>query len=280
VALRVYFDGSGKEEIDPVITVGGFFADAALCETIEDEWEAATGGKVFHLADFGTNKCQLGSGKWDSARRVEFLKRLAAIVNRPGCKIVSASIEVAQYSSFIAKSPHAHVNGPAFSGCAQACVTGTELLINALGRWREHVAYVFELGDRQHELHKMFSDWIDTRSSLNGLRGISFEPKQTALLQPADLIAGIVQKCVKAAHSALPCLEGGKSRTFLDVFEHHYSEDGVTSAVVSGHDRDGCCIINPKSFSVLDSTSTNFFERHPEVLKKRLRQSPYKPKKT
>jgi hypothetical protein len=276
VSLRVYFDGSGKEESNPVITVAGFFADAKLCETIEDEWEIATGGRVFHLTDFGTQSCKLGSGKWDATKRVEFLKRLAAIVNRPNCRIVSASIEVAPYLDFIAKSPHAHVNGPAFSGCAQACVAVTELLLNALGKQKEKVAYVFEKGDRQHEIAKMFNDWDDTHSSLRRLRGLAFEPKQTMLLQPADLIAGVIQKCVLSAHSALPCLEGDKSRTKLNVYEHHYSP--VTSAVVSGHDTEGCWIINPKTFAVLDKTSTDFFERHPNVLKKRLRQGPYKPK--
>jgi hypothetical protein len=276
VSLRVYFDGSGKEESNPVITVAGFFADAKLCETIEDEWEIATGGRVFHLTDFGTQSCKLGSGKWGAAKRVDFLKRLAAIVNRPNCRIVSASIEVAPYLDFIAKSPHAHVNGPAFSGCAQACVAVTELLLNALGKQKEKVAYVFEKGDRQHEIAKLFNDWDDTHSSLSGLRGLAFEPKQTMLLQSADLIAGVIQKCVLSAHSALPCLEGGKSRTKLNVYEHHYSP--VTSAVVSGHDTEGCWIINPKTFAVLDKTSTDFFERHPNVLKKRLRQAPYKPK--
>lgn len=278
VSLRVYFDGSGKEESNPVITVAGFFADAKLCETIEDEWEIATGGRVFHLTDFGTQSCKLGSGKWGAAKRVDFLKRLAAIVNRPNCRIVSASIEVAPYLEFIARSPHAHVNGPAFSGCAQSCVVIAELLIDALGMRKERVSYVFERGDRQHEIAKMFDDWVDTKSELSSLRGLSFEPKQVTLLQPADLIAGMVQKCVLSAHSALPCLEGGKSRTKLNVYEHHYSLDGVTSAVVSGHDTEGCWIINPKTFAVLDKTSTDFFERHPNVLKKRLRQAPYKPK--
>jgi hypothetical protein len=278
VPLRAYFDGSGKEGNDPVITVGGFFADASLCTVIEDEWEIATNGEVFHLADFGTVKCQLGSRQWDATKRVEFLKRLASIVNRPGSKIVSASIEVAPYLSFLAKSPHAHVNGPAFSGCAQVCVQVAELLINRLGLFKDRVSYVFELGDRQHELHKAFSDLIDAKTSLRGIRGLSFEPKDTTLLQPADLIAGIVQRCVLSAHSALPCLDGGKSRTSLNVYEHHYSADGVTSSVVSGHDCDGCWIINPKTFDVLDLTSTDFFERHPNVLTKRLKQTPYKPK--
>ena len=52
--LRAYFDGAGKESDHPVITVGGFLADSETCESIEQDWEAATGNRVFHLADFGT----------------------------------------------------------------------------------------------------------------------------------------------------------------------------------------------------------------------------------
>jgi hypothetical protein len=43
VTLRAYFDGSGKEDDHPVITVGGFFADVPTCEAIEQDWEEATG---------------------------------------------------------------------------------------------------------------------------------------------------------------------------------------------------------------------------------------------
>jgi hypothetical protein len=87
VALRVYFDGSGKEDDHPVITVGGFMADSTVCEAIEADWEEATKGREFHLKKFGTNKCKLGSRDWDEETRVCFLKRLAGIVNRENCYI-------------------------------------------------------------------------------------------------------------------------------------------------------------------------------------------------
>lgn len=48
MALNVYLDGAGKEEVNPVITVGGFFADPNVCAEIESQWIAATQGKVFH----------------------------------------------------------------------------------------------------------------------------------------------------------------------------------------------------------------------------------------
>jgi hypothetical protein len=278
VALRVYLDGSGKENDHPVITVGGFLADSSLCEDIERDWEVATGGRVFHLAEFGTSHCALGSRSWSLSKRVEFLKRLASIVNRPGCKVISASIEVVPYNDMLAKSPHAHVNGPAFSGCAQSAVQVAEFILMKENRREQKVRYVFEKGDREHEVVKMMQDWDDVKSPLSKLRGYGFEPKETTLLQPADLIAGVIQKCMLAAYNALPCLDNGLSRTALHNYERHYAPDGVTSAIVSGHDCDGCWVINSLTFSELDRISTGFFERHPKVLAKRMKQSPFKPK--
>jgi hypothetical protein len=126
--IRVYCDGAGKEKDHPVITVGGFLADETICESIERDWEIATGGRVFHLADFGTRTANLGSGNWPEKQRVDFLKRLAAIINREGVQILSASLEVQPYNEMLAESPHAHVNGPAFSGCGQATIANADAL--------------------------------------------------------------------------------------------------------------------------------------------------------
>lgn len=280
LVIRVYCDGAGKEKDHPVITVGGFLADEAICENIERDWDVATGGRVFHLADFGTAYCELGSGDWPDIQKVDFLKRLAAIVNREGVQILSASLEVEPYNKMLAESPHAHVNGPAFSGCGQAYIILAEYLLLKDGRRKQKVAFFFEKGDREHEISKMMQDWEDSKTSDFGkLRSHSFLPKQTTLLQPADLIAGVVQRCMLRAHKALPCLDNGFSRTALHNYERYYHRNGVTAAVVSGHDRERCWVINPLTFRVLDRSSTEFFGRHPEVLKKRLNQSPYKPPK-
>lgn len=278
MGLSAYFDASGKEDL-PIITVGGFLADSDVCDDIKADWDIATNGRVFHLAEFGTKDCKLGSREWDRPARESFLKRLATIVNRSGCYVISASVEVAQYHSFIQTSPHAHVNGPAFSGCAQACIALCEFLLGRGGTHKQNLEYIFEQGDRQHELAKMVNEWKEIGDSDRaGLRSLSFEPKATTLLQPADLIAGVVQKCLISAHSALPCFDNGLSRTALFNYQHHYSTDGLTAAAVGGHDHEHCWVINPQTFKVLDRISTEFFQRHPEVLEKRLAQSPFKPK--
>ena len=277
--LRGYFDGSGKNDNQPVITVGGFLADSDLCEAIEDAWEIATGGKVFHLAEFGRRSCKLGSADWNTAKQVEFLKLLAAIVNRQESYIISASVEVAQYDSFIHSTPYAHVFGPAFSGCAWACITLAEAIIEWEGRHEQKVSYIFEKGDRQHELAKMIREWEkSSESDRSQLRGLAFEPKTTTLLQCADLVAGIVQRCTMRAHTSLGFLDNGLSHTPLDTFMRYYSTDGVTESVVNGHDHYHCWVINNKTFEALNRSTTTFFDARPEALKTRLKQAPFHPK--
>jgi hypothetical protein len=278
--IRVYGDGAGKEKDHPVITIGGFLADETICEEIENDWEIATEGRVFHLADFGTQYCKLGSGNWSETEKVDFLKRLAAIVNREGVQILSASLEVQQYNEMLAESPHAHVNGPAFSACGQVHIMNAEFLLLKDGRRKQKVGFFFEKGDREHEISKMMQDWNDSKTSEYGkLRSHGFYPKEATLLQPADLIAGVIQHCVLAARKDGNVFDNGFSPTPLRNYERYYTRNGVTAAVVSGHDRERCWIINPLTFAVLDRSSTTFFNRNPEVLRKRLKQSPFKPPK-
>lgn len=279
VSLRVYFDGAGKEEANPVITVGGFMADPTVCESIEQDWEAATEGKVFHLTDFGTPQCKLGSQSWTTESRVNFLKRLAAIVNRPDCYVMSVSVEIAQVNKVLMEANFPNEIGPVFSACAYAAILNTEGYLLNENRIEQEVHYVFEKGDREHEIAITFADFAEKTSKLRGLRGYSFLPKRTVLLQPADLIAGVVQRCAIRAFASFPSLDNGIARTRLNTFERHYSLDGVTSAVVGGHDQKHCWIANAQSFEFLDGVATRFFKRRPEQLPKRMKRATFKPKK-
>ncbi|HEU5339770.1 hypothetical protein [Edaphobacter sp.] len=281
VALRVYFDGAGKDDCHPVITVGGFLAPADVAEQIESDWEIATDKKVFHFTDFNTPSCKLGSQNWTSQERIQFLKKLAAIVNRQEVYILSASIEVQEFDKVLSGAAHPHELGPAFSGCAYVALLNLEALLKDEGRRKNAVHYVYEKGDREHEIRKVFADFDNQNSELQDLRKHQFLPKKTTLLQPADLIAGVVQRCVMNSYAALPCLDNGHARGRLSNFEKHYSGDGVTAAVLAGHDRDKACkcwIVNAKSFSLLDKIGKDFFDKHPDRLKKSLKSNPYKPK--
>lgn len=277
VSLKFYLDGAGKEDANPVITVAGFYAESGLCDQIEKDWLQATGGKPFHFTDFGQPSCQLGSAAWPSGERIAFLKRLAGIVNRSNCNVTSVSLEVAEFNKTLGNLEHPQEIGPAFSACAYASVAFAESRFMNQGTQRQRIDYVFEKGDRQHELVKVFGDWDEKNSKLSGLRGISFYPKQTALLEPADLIAGVVQRCALRGFKALSTLDNGLARTQLNTFERYYSGDGVTAAIVSGHDTDKCWIANAKNFKFLDGVSKEFFQRHPEQLPKRRKRLPFRP---
>jgi len=70
---------------------------------------------------------------------VDFLKRLAAIINRDGVQILSASLEVQPYNEMLAESPHAHVNGLAFAGCGQSAVALAEFILLKENRQQQKV---------------------------------------------------------------------------------------------------------------------------------------------
>jgi hypothetical protein len=282
VALKVFLDGAGKEEANPIITVGGFLADSAVCEEMEREWEVVTKGHVFHLTDFGTKSCKLGSRDWTKEERSNFLKKLAAIVNRPQCYIISASLEVEAFDKVLLGATHPQELGPASSACAYAAVLNIEGLLKNENRQRQEVNYVFEKGDRENEIIKVFKEWNAHNSEFRNLRSHAFLPKKTTLLQPADLVAGVVQRCALAAFNAYPTvgLDNGLARTRLNTFDLFYSQDGVTNAVVTGHDTTKCWVVNARSFNFLDQIGKNFFDKHPDKLKKSMKQNPYKPKVT
>jgi hypothetical protein len=275
VTLRVYFDRAGDENSDAVITVAGYYADSELCETIEREWEEATQNRVFHLREFGQPPCKLESNKWTGNERREFLKKLAGIVNRPGVGIISSTVEVAHFYEKLKQATHPNEIGPAFSGAAYTAVALTEFEFMKRHREKEEARYVFEKGDREHEITNLFRDLEKKGSEFYGLRGHAFEPKKTTLLQPADLIAGIIQRCALRAYEPLKSLDNGLAYSYLNNFEHHYDE--VTRAVVSGHDKT-CWVVNAKSFEHLDMISTGFLEEHPEQLEKRQKRYTYKQK--
>jgi hypothetical protein len=272
VGMQIHFDGAGKEE-DSVITVGGYLASDDVCGQIERDWERATDGRVFHLTDFGQQSCKLGSAGWDSVSRIAFLKRLGGIVNREGAYFISVSVETGVYRAFLEASPNPHVMGPVFSGCAHVSVLAAEILLRELDLETESVAYTFEKGDREHEISYTLNELDKKQDQYKDRRSHGFLPKKTTLLQPSDLIAGTAWRVLKIAHAALPCFDNGRSRTMLKTFQRHYSGDGVTEAVFSGHDERHCFVANMKLFKHLDSITTDIFRERPHVLRDRLRAS-------
>jgi hypothetical protein len=247
MAISAHYDGSGKEEVNPIITVGGFFADDEVCECIEQEWLRATGGAVFHLADFGTKYCKLGSSAWTVQERVTFLKRLGGMVNRPNVNILTASVEVTQYRTFAGNAKYAHIQGPPYSALASLCALLTERTLSVSGLLREQVAYVFEKGEREHELTHTFTDFEKGRGYGYNLRSHHFLSKDSTLLQVADLVSGTAQKVLVRALRELGSLDNGRTVTPFHNFGKYYSKNGVTAAVMPPLSPTLRCVVANKS---------------------------------
>jgi hypothetical protein len=70
------------------------------------------------------------------------------------------SIETSQYRRFMESTPHGFVLRPAyFTGCALIAFSYVELILKRAGFASERMAYAFEKGDREQEIHKAFSEY-------------------------------------------------------------------------------------------------------------------------
>jgi hypothetical protein len=287
VGLKVHFDGSGKNDTS-VLTVGGYFCWDETCSLIEREWNAALIAEgfcepdgspgTFHLADFGTSHCKYGTGKWDiKTKRVPFLKRLASIVNRKENHIVSFSVENSQYREFLAQSPHPQVYGPDhFTGCALMAFVFVEVKIEMAGFAKEPVAYIFEKGDRQHEINHAFMEYDAGHPEFEN-RSIDFSPKRVPSLQAADLTCGKIQEILERADRALGFLDSGLPLTHVDRFERYYSYDGTSEAIMRDNALHDCYVANKAHFIEADRRMAVVIRNNPAVLERRLKRKLWTP---
>jgi hypothetical protein len=280
VNVKVHFDGSGKNN-SSVLTVGGFFAYDSVCEQIEIDWNAALTDEgycepdgspgVFHLADFGSPHCRYGTGKWDiKTKRVPFLKRLAGVINRPDNHIVSMSIENSQYREFLKETPNPFLYGPDyFSGCAIMAFTFVEVQLELAKVIKQPVLYVFEKGDRQHELNHSFMEYDGNHPDFED-RSILFGPKRLPLLQAADLVAGKVQEILVRAQGALGFLDNGMKLTPVNRFERYYSYDRTSEAIMKGSALHNCYVANKQHFVDADVRTIETIRKNPALMERRL----------
>lgn len=287
MGIKAYFDCSGHQD-SKVLTVGGYFSWDEVCQQIEKDWNAALlqegycepdgSPGVFHLTDFGSPYCKYGTSKWDiEKKRVPLLKKLAQIVNRQDNHIVSFSIETSQYKAFLAQSPHPQIYGPSyFSGCALMAFVFVEVQIEMAGFSKESVTYVFEKGDRQHEMNQVFQEYVAGHPELDDLRSIDFQPKQLPTLQGADLTAGKINEVLVRADSALGFLDSGSPLTPVSRFERYYSFDGTSEALM----KDGaalafhnCYVANKSHFHAADAAMMAVILNNPAVLERRMKRA-------
>jgi hypothetical protein len=140
-----------------------------------------------------------------------------------------------------------------FTACALFIFGLVELILERSGLSNSDVAYVFEKGDREHEMHSAFS-WHESHNPhLKDKRSISFLPKSTTLLQPADLIAGKIQEILIRGHSLIGTLDNGMQVTPVQNFDKYYSFDGTSASVMRSIPiRHSCWIANKPLFHTLD----------------------------
>jgi len=292
VVIKSYFDGSGDNE-SKVVTVGGFSASDDICSKIENEWNNALveagycepngAPGIFHLTDFGTKHCKYRTGEWDiKQKRVPLIKRLSSIVNQKGNLIVSFSVEADQFRSFYEDSPNKDIYGPEYFGAlAINAFAFVESAIDGLNISQTPAAYVFERGDREHEMHHAFDEYVSIHPELNNLRGLSFEPKILPLLQAADLVSGKISEVLERAKGTLGFLDSGAEMTFVENFERYYSFDGTSQALMVNNDQTAAHFCRVLNKSHLDNGDKRLFPviwSHPQVLAKRRTHKIWEPK--
>ena len=276
MVLNACFDGSGKWA-DPVVTVGGYFGPARVCEKLENEWASALlkagmvdpdgSAGVFHYTDFGTEHCGYGTGAWAIPKRVDLLKQLGELVSIPDIVLASVSVDRSEYIRFLQNTPHGSIYGPPFSGCAQLVFSLVERVLADRGIQAERVAYIFEKGDRQHEMHRSFDEYEKAHPSLSDKRTLTLVPKREPLAQAADLVSGIVQEVLVRAYGALGFLDNGCMLTPLDKFEKYYAFDGRTGALLKAEDKwPFCFVANRKLFDNVDAAICEAVHRNPSIL--------------
>lgn len=282
VGIKAHFDCSGQND-SKVLTAGGHLSWDKTCEQIEKDWNIALveegycepDGKpgIFHLADFGTPSCEYGTGQWDlQQKRIPFLKRLASIINRKDNQIVSFSIETSRYKEFLEGSPNPSIWGPEyFSGCALMTLIFVENQLDQVGFSREFVAYVYESGDRQHEMNKAFEEYVAGHPDLENLRSLAFSLKKLALLQGADLTAGKVNEVLERAQKKLGFLDSGQRLTPISNFEKYYSFDGTSEALLEEIAYHQCYVANKSHFEEADRKLVVTVRRNPNILERRLK---------
>jgi len=267
-----FFDGSGKQDDHPVVTVSGYLADDTVCDVLEKEWLNVTEGRSFHYTDFGTKACQLGSVDWTDEKRSGFLCRLARIVNRDGTTLISQSVDVKSFNSFSASSPFADITGPAYSCAASMCVYAAEDLLRRANKTMEKTAITFEKGEREHELAQTLRDLESRFPKQRNLRSHHFLPKQTTLLQPADLIAGVAQGLLMRVIKDGKSISDTQAFRPLSRFWKYFSGNGLEDLLFLRQRVFFQAVVNRTTLEFLDGITEGASIKRPSMLANRRKQ--------
>ena len=220
VVFKYAADASGSDDL-PILTVAGWIADDEVWARIEADWATALNGKIpfLHMRTFGTPHCKHGTGSWPKDKREELLRKLSRLLRLRCTKAFGAAVVQAEYRAFMATSKYADVWGSPYSGCAQSALAYVEGWAHQWGV-ADKLAYVFEDGDRKHELLHAYDE--ARRTAIKqfgnvGERSLAFLGKESVALQAADLIAYEFRDVLQRALSQRGNLNAGPDKTASEV---------------------------------------------------------------
>jgi hypothetical protein len=102
LSLSAYLDASGSVR-DPrceIFTVAGYLAEDAQWASFEHDWQSVleeSGVSHLHMKDFAHSQGEFRDWKDDSARRANFIERLASVIRSNELEDFSVSLRMADY---------------------------------------------------------------------------------------------------------------------------------------------------------------------------------------
>ncbi len=187
-------------------------------------------------------------------------------------KAFGAAVVQSEYNAFMSTSKYRDVWSVPYSGCAQSALAYVEGWAN---QWEvaEKIAYVFEDGDRKHELLHAYDEAKRTAVRLYGKaadRSIAFLGKQCVALQAADLIAYEFRDVLQRALQRRGNLRAGPDQTASEV--RHYA-NLFTSRQQKLFGPDGCAyfcvILHEDHWREIDAGMEAAEKQRPEMLNRR-----------
>ena len=278
MTFRYGSDASGDES-KPVIAIGGWLASDQMWGSIEREWEAAGVGPdgripYLHMKDFGTHNCPFGTAAWSQQQRDDLLRSLANILQTRASHCFVIAIETSVYRQFLSQCKHPKVIGPPYSGCAQNALVYVEEWAEERG-YLGDIAYVFENGDRKHELLHAYDEvQRHVQQRFRGTRSISFLGKETVALQAADLVAYEAYDALTIALAKTGHLRGELDLDLTPIYAYKELFTPLQQLLFD-HKRfaQNCFVVYLKYWLRTDAKIDALAQTHPSILNRRLKSS-------
>lgn len=188
--LTVCFDAGGKEKDHRILTVAGFASFAGVWTEFETLWQKRLdedGLAYFHAGDFAHSVKNFASWKGDEQRRKSLLADLFRIIQDCGLRKFGVVLHLESFVKIRKKHSADPFLGPfvnrvdAFAYAATMAVESFQAYAAGEGI-HDNVRYVFEKGDPEHILRRLFvakglvePDFMWCKPH-TGSKGFSYDP--------------------------------------------------------------------------------------------------------